>query len=388
MEDRRRHEILWTTLRPVVRLASKLIFNFSTDVCREEGPLLILPNHNADLDPLFVISAFPKCVYFVASEHVLRSGAASKLLSFGTKIIPRQKGGSASATVRGIIRNLHDGYDVCIFPEGNRSWDGVTRPIIPSTGKMARMSGAKLVTYRTEGVYFSNPRWSGGSIRRGRTRGRIVGVYEPEYLKSLTPKAVQELIERDLYEDAYGRQRKKPVKFRGRRLAEHLETLLFICPNCRAEGQLESSGNYFYCKCCGTKLRYTEEGFFVGDGAIFDSVLDWNIWQTEVIKEKCAAAENEPIFSDDNMKLFSVRTGEGETLLAEGTMTLYRDRLELPDGESIGVHDFSGMSLRGPQHLYFSSKEKNYLVKCDDICCTSKYLTACKMFDSSLQYGI
>lgn len=151
---------------------------------------------------------------------------------------------------------------------------------------------------------------------------------------------------------------------------------------------MESSGNDFYCKCCGTKLRYTEEGFFVGEGAIFDSVLDWSIWQTGLIKEKCEADGNEPIFSDDNMKLYSVQTGEGEALLAEGTMTLYRDRLELPNGESIGVHDFSGMALRGPQHLYFSSGDKNYLVKCDDICCTSKYLTACKMFDSSLQYGI
>lgn len=91
MEERRRHEFLWKTLRPVVYGVSKLLFNFDTDICREEGPLLILPNHNADLDPLFIISAFPRTVYFVASEHVLRSGKASELLSWITKIIPARR---------------------------------------------------------------------------------------------------------------------------------------------------------------------------------------------------------------------------------------------------------------------------------------------------------
>lgn len=388
MEERKRHRLLWKAGRPLVRAAAKLIFSFETEVCRESGPLLILPNHNAELDPMFVACAFPEPVYFVASEHLLRKGAVSKLLRWSTRIIPRQKGGSGASTVRGIVRQLQEGSNVCLYPEGNRSWDGVTRPITPATGKMARMSGAKLVTYRTEGVYFSNPRWSGGSLRRGRTRGRIMGVYEPEYLKSLTAGAVQELIERDLFEDAYARQRKEPVRFKGRRLAEHLETLLFMCPHCGAEGRMRSEGNYFCCDECGTKLRYTEEGFFVGENCVFDAVIDWNLWQNARIREKCAAAENSAIFVDEEMELYIIHPAERRELAAQGRLALYRDRLELPDGSAVGTQELSGMAVMGPQELYFSSKSKNYLVRTDRICCTLKYLTACKVFDKSLQYGI
>ena len=387
MEDRKRHTLLWKGIRPLTILTAKVLFNFDADICREKGPLIILPNHNADLDPLLVSYAFPEPVYFVASEHIMR-GKAGNFLRWATDIIPRQKGGNASGTVRNILRHLGNGHNVCLFPEGNRSWDGETRPITPATGKMVRMSGAKLVTYRTEGIYFSSPRWSGCSLRRGKARGKIVGVYEPEYLKSITASAVQELIERDLYESAYTRQRKKPVKFKGRHLAEHLETFLFMCPHCHAEGKMRSEGNYFICEECGTKLRYTEEGFFAGENCIFDSVLDWSIWQRDRIKEKCSAESDEPIFVDSDLELHSVSTAENKKFLACGTMKLFRDRLELPDGTVIGVHNISGMSILGAQNLYFSSNNQNFLITSKKVRCTSKYLTACKIFDKSLQYGI
>ena len=387
MQARKRHTLLWKGIRPLASAAAWLLFGFDTDICREKGPMIVLPNHNADLDPLFLACAFPEPLYFVASEHILRSKAGA-FLHWATEIIPRQKGGSASSTVRSILRHTHDGHDVCLFPEGNRSWDGVTRPITPATGKMVRLSGAKLVTYRLEGTYFSNPRWAGGSIRRGKVHGSIVGVYEPEYLRSISAKAVQELIERDLFENAYDRQRKKTVKFKGRHLAEHLETFLFICPHCRAEGRMRSEGDYLYCDECGTALRYTAEGFFAGEGMIFDTVLDWGIWQKEIIAKKLENSGDEPVFSDDCLKLYAVNTAESEKLLAEGKMTLYRDRLLLPDGSEIGTHEFSGMAVMGPQDLYFSTKSHNYLITSDKIRCTSKYLTACKIIDSRLIFGV
>lgn len=388
METRKRHIMLWKSVRPAVLGTAKLLFNYEADVCREEGPLLIMSNHNADLDPLLIAYSFPDVVYFVASEHILRTWAG-RLIQPLTKIIPRQKGGSASSTVRGIMRQLNEGHNVCIFPEGNRSWDGVTRPITPATGKMARISGAKLVTYRTEGVYFSNPRWAGGSLRRGKARGKVVGVYDPEYLKSLTPKQVQELIERDLHEDAYARQRKKPVLFTGRHLAEHLETLLFMCPHCHAENKMRSEGNYLICDECGTRLRYTPEGFFVGENVVYDTVLDWNAWQRSEIEKKCnEAADGELIFCDDRMELYTVTTGTDREFRSCGRLRLYKDRLVLPDATAIPTDKISGMAVLGPQDLYFSSGRKNYLIKSSAIRCVIKYLTACTVFDKSLQYGI
>ncbi len=388
MEERKRHKLLWNVVRPISIAVTKVVFNYDAEVYREKGPYLVMANHNAELDPMLLACSFTEPLYFVASEHILRKGFVSDVLRWGTRIIPRQKGGNASSTVRGIIRNLGEGNNVCIFPEGNRSWDGITAPITPSTGKMARMAGAKLITYRTEGIYFANPRWSGGSLRRGKTSGHVVGVYEPEYLKSLTASAVQELIETDIHEDAYARQKEVRTKFHGRKLAENLETMLFMCPNCKSEGKLYSKGNYFYCSECGAKHRYTPEGFFVGDDTIYDTVLDWNIWQNECIKEKCLSAGDEPIFSDTDMLLYKVKTGDSAQFISAGELSLYRDRLILPDNSVLPLKELKGMSVMGPQTLHFSTDRENYVVKSTKIRCVVKYLSACKVFDKSLQYGI
>lgn len=388
MEERKRHKLLWSTARPVAIAAAKILFNYDAEVYRGKGPYLVMSNHNAELDPLLVACSFPEPLYFVASEHIMRKGKVSDFLRWSTNIITRQKGGSASSTVRNIVRNIKDGSCVCLYPEGNRSWDGITVPITPSTGKLARMTGAKLITYRMEGIYLSNPRWSDGSIRRGKSKGRIVGVYEPEYLKTLSADAVQTLIETDLHENAYERQKTEHVKFHGRKLAEHLETMLFMCPNCKTEGSMRSKGNYFYCEKCGARHRYTPEGYFAGEDVIFDTVLDWSIWQNERIKEKCESAGEEPIFRDTDLLLYKVSTGESAAFISAGELVLYRDRIVLPDGSVIPMKELKGMSLMGCSQLYLSNSSDNYEIKSTKISCLFKYLSACRVFDKNVQFGV
>ena len=198
MDARKRHTLIWKGARPLAKLGSKLLFNYTADNCREEGPFLVLSNHNTDLDPMLTACSFPEPLYFVASEHILRQGRVSDFVSYITEIIARQKGGSSTATIKGIVHHLKEGHNVCLYPEGNRSWDGVTRPISPATGKLVCMAGAKLVTLRMEGAYMASPRWSGCSIRRGKSHGTIVGVYDAEYLKGISAKQIQDIIERDL----------------------------------------------------------------------------------------------------------------------------------------------------------------------------------------------
>lgn len=388
MEARKRHRIIWKAARPAVYVASWLLFNYSAPIYTGEGPVLVMSNHNADMDPLLTAYSFPEPLYFVASEHILRQGKISDFLRWATEIIPRQKGGNASATVRNILRHTKEGCNVCIYPEGNRSWDGETRAITPATGKLARMSGATLITYRTSGVYLSNPRWSGSSLRRGAARGEIVGIYEPELLRQLSAAEVQEIIERDLYENAYDRQRANRIKFKGKNLAEHLETLLFMCPHCKTMHKMRSQGDYFICDECGTKLRYTEEGFFEGENMIFDSVIDWRLWQSAQIKQLCENAGEKPVFRDTCMDLYKISCAEKAEFICSGNVELYADRLVLPDGTEIKMGTLGGMSILGAQDLYFSTENVSYALRSSEIRCTSKYLTACKMLDTNVQYGI
>ena len=384
----RRHTIIWALTRPAADAILAAKFNFRGEKSGLKGPLLILSNHCSDWDPGFIVSSFREQVYFVTSEHLLRLGPISKLLVWAQDPIARQKGGSAAAAVREILRRLKSGYSVCFFPEGNRTWDGVTRPFPPATGKLAKICGATLVTYKTEGAYLSNPRWAGPSLRRGRVRGAVAGVYPPEKLRSMTEGEINDAIALDLYEDAFARARTEMTPFAGERIAEGLETLLFTCPKCGAMHRMVSADDLFYCSACGYRVRYQPTGFFAGRDMIFDNVRDWNYWQDGKIEELCREAGEEPIFQDDGVELFSVTTGRGARSLGRGSITLYRDRLEMSGGVVIPLCELTGMSIRGASDMFIGVSGDSYQVCADGVCCTAKYLTACSYLGCPVSFGV
>ena len=387
VKARRRHVFLWKYTRFLTRFVTWLRFGFVGRQSDLKGPFLLVSNHNTNWDPILVHASFREQIYFVSSEHVLRSRVWGKFIRWAQDPIPRQKSGSAAGTVMAMLRRLRDGYSVCVFPEGNRSWDGVTRPFPPAIGKLARTAGVPLVTYRLIGAYFASPRWSGDSPRRGRVRGAVVRVYTPEELKAMTPAQVDGHIREDLFEDAYARQRKNPIRFEGRRLAEHLETMLFLCPKCGRLHTLTSKNDTVRCWKCGFSFRYLPTGYLAGDDLPFDELKRWYAWQEGEIRRMCAEAGESPIFTDADMTADEVFSAKGERFLGRGDVRLYRDRLELP-GVTVPVSEITGMSIMGPQDLYVGTRDHNYLIRSELVRCTVKYISAISCLTGRSDLGV
>ena len=153
MEHHAWHAFIWKIFGPAVRLITRILFGYTCERVEVDGPFLLLCNHNTDLDPLMLRTSFPQQMYFIASEHVVRTGLGGRLIRWLQDPIPRQKGSSASSAVLAALRRLKAGCNVAVFPEGHRSWDGVTDSFPAATGKLvhsAAAAGASLVTYRLE----------------------------------------------------------------------------------------------------------------------------------------------------------------------------------------------------------------------------------------------
>ena len=371
MEHLRRYQFIWRFLRPFVSAWLRRKFNFDPEICTVKGPFLVLCNHNIDWDPLLLACAFPDYMSFVASEHIFRWGLKGKLIRYLMNPIARLKGTTAGDTAMTILRRLRKGVSVAMFAEGNRSFNGLTNEILPATGKLARSSGAALVTYRMDGGYFTSPRWS-DSLRRGKLTGRVVNVYTPEELKAMRPDEVNAAIRRDLFVDAYAVQRKEMVPFRGKRLAEHLETVLCRCPRCGAIGTLRSEDDMLRCA-CGFAVRYNEFGFLEGGDAPFDNITEWDAAQTEQLCALADAADG-PIFSDDGMVLKEIfPDSHTDMLLGSGSITLYADRLECC-GQSFPLDEISGFSLVRAQTVDFSCGGRSFEISSPEVRCTRKYM--------------
>ncbi len=272
---------IWKVLHFGARnfLARKFRYTWEPIVCG--GPCLIIANHVTNFDPFFVGLAHKNApLSYVASEHIFRLGFVSKLITRLIDPIPRSKGASGADTVKAILRRIKNGESVVLFAEGDCTWDGLSQGIFPATGKLAKVCGAPLVTFRIEGGYLSRPRWAKKS-RRGKMHGAPVRVYTPEELKSMAPNEVTEAINRDIFVDAWADQRKNRVAYRCKAPAEGLERALFICPECNKPEKLASVGNRFFCTACGAEWMMDEYGFL--NGPQFSTIAEWDAWQKRAV---------------------------------------------------------------------------------------------------------
>jgi len=317
-------------------------------------PSIIIANHNIDLDPGLVAMAFSRHMYFIASEHALRNGFGSKLLKFAFAPIPINKSKADVFAIKDMLNKLKEGANICLFAEGDRSFNGTTGPIPPSTAKLIKTSGADLITFRLEGGYFTNPRWA-KKRRRGRMTGRYINKYSAAELKSMSNPEINALIERDIYEDAYERQKANLVRFTGKDLAENIETVLYLCPACEKIGTIRSEGNRFSCS-CGLEAEYTETGLLSGDALPFSTMTEWDDWQRAKLEEIVGASGKETICSDEGQSLLFVHSARDSSLIGTGLMTISRDSLCCA-GYAFPIDQIMRVVVAGQMLLLFALKD-------------------------------
>lgn len=347
-------------------------FHLEAERLHPDGPCLIIANHVTNWDPLLLAMSFPDTpIRFVASEHIFRHGFVSKLLTWLVAPIPRRKAASGADTVMTVLRALKAGDTVCIFAEGDATWDGLTHPVFPATGKLARMAGVPLLTYRLEGGYLSMPRWS-GTLRRGRVWGHQIGLYTPEELKAKMGPEITALIDRDLFEDAFARQKEEHVRYRGKDRAEDIERGFFICPQCGQPGKLIGLGDYIYCP-CGLRLFYTEEGFFDPPTPV-QTPAEWESFQRTILQRMCRDTED-TLFSDNGLRLREITGGHRETELGSGRLSLTPETLEIA-GQRFPLREIDSMAMVKAHILLFSTGEGYFEIRAKGSQCLRKYLMA------------
>ncbi|MCL2264477.1 MAG: 1-acyl-sn-glycerol-3-phosphate acyltransferase [Treponema sp.] len=334
MKGKKRHEFFyimgWHLLHRL--LARK--FNFDYDNIKVEySPYIVVANHLTNWDPLLAGLSFRKPMYYVASDHILRKGFISKLLKFAVSPIARVKTAQETQTVISIFRRLKENCNICIFAEGATSFDGETGEMQPSIGKLIKRSGVALVTYRFKGSYLTFPRWA-RFPHRGKMQGRLVQIYSPEKIASMSEEEIYIAVKNDIYINAYDEQEKNPIAFKGKKTAECLETVLYCCPKCRLFGTLKSRGDILSCT-CGFKVRYNEYCYFEipesGERPPFKTIFDWVKWERNEIKN-LAQRETEsdiPVTEDDDQELYEIIRASKSALVAKGKLCMYRDRLSV-----------------------------------------------------------
>ena len=158
--------------RPVAKgisvASSRLTIEGRENIPRE-GPFFLVANHQSVLDPVLIQAHCPRAVHSFAKSTQFSSGAVSRWLLPRINAIPARRYRVDPQVVRTALRLLDEGEAVCVYPEGERSWDGRLQPLRRGTVRLILKAGVAVVPCGVSGSFTAWPRWS----RRPR-RARVV----------------------------------------------------------------------------------------------------------------------------------------------------------------------------------------------------------------------
>ena len=207
----------YNTVKPILRIWLEKQFNLEANIPDEveklEPPYLILPTHQGFWDPFMAGIYIKHKIYYIASDAVFRS-PFFKILMQLVGAIPKTKAQSDIEALKSIIRVKERGDIIGIFPEGRRTWDGVTLPLVYSTSKLIRLLKVPVVTVVFKGGFFSQPRW-GFHIQRGKVFMDYKILFSGSDIKTMKVDEIHRGLANALYFDEIEYQKEEAVEFRG-----------------------------------------------------------------------------------------------------------------------------------------------------------------------------
>ena len=372
-----RHKIVTAVLRWPVYLYCIIKYRIKIKPFKQKGQYLVLYNHQTAFDQFFVGLAFPRPIYYLASEDIFSNGFVSKLIKYLVEPIPIKKQSTDVRAILNCIKVAREGGTIAIAPEGNRTYSGQTEYMSDSIVPLARKLGLPIALYKIEGGYGVHPRWS-DVVRRGNMQSYVSRVIDPEEYATMSDEALMDEIRKELYVN----EAVADADFRHKKQAEYLERAIYVCPKC-GFAQHESHGDVLRCTKCGLEARYTSRKQLEGvNGDIpFRFVLQWYQYQCDFIN---ALDTNEytdkPIFVDTAI-LRDIVPYERKTVIDENAkLELYGDRIVLSAAGQVTEMPFADVSaavVLGKNKLNIYYGEKIYQFKGSKRFNALKYVHIC-----------
>jgi 1-acyl-sn-glycerol-3-phosphate acyltransferase len=166
--------VVYSLSKLLVRGLLRLLFGFRVEGQHHEpasGPVIVVSNHQSDLDPLVVGAALRRRVAFMAKHELFRVPLLRWWIT-ACGAFPVRRGEPDRQALRTALRVLQGGGVLVMFPEGTRGSTPALRPPEPGAALLALRTGAPLLPVAVLGTGEVLPRDS-HRLRRGRITVRI-----------------------------------------------------------------------------------------------------------------------------------------------------------------------------------------------------------------------
>lgn len=291
-------------------------------------PYILLCTHHAFIDFSVTTAAiFPhRANYIVAidgfinRENLLRNVGCICKRKFTNDIV----------LIRHIQHSLFQNKHICaIYPEARYSLAGTTAILPSSLGKMCKLLKVPVVVLNMHGNYLSQPVWNLHK-RKVKLSADMTLIASQAETTDLSVQELNDRISEAFVYDEYKYQLDSKQKIKYKNRAKGLHKVLYVCPHCLTEHQMDSDGAFLWCNHCHKVYELGENGQITATAGVteFSHIPDWYEFERELVKKEIIAKTYR---FEDRVLVDSLPNSNGYIRLGEATL----------------IHDLSGFRLEG-----------------------------------------
>lgn len=282
----------------------------------KKEPCLILMNHSCFMDMKIASAIFYPKRYGIVSTYDTLMG--KELLMRLVGCFPTQKFTMDMNLICDMEHLLKKRkISVLMYPEAGYSLDGRTTTLPRRMGILLKKLGVPVITVITKGAFARDPLYNGLQLRKVPVSAEVTCLATAEEVKTKSVAELDALIDEAFSFDNFRWQQENGIIVDEPFRADGLHRILYKCPHCGAEENIEGKGIHWHCHNCGKQYELTETGYMKAtDGDTrFDHIPDWMDWQRAQVRVSLEDGtylldtEVDIAMMVDNKALYKVGTG-------------------------------------------------------------------------------
>ncbi|MBR4866991.1 MAG: hypothetical protein IKU11_09890 [Clostridia bacterium] len=284
-----KQRIFWIWL---IRFLSKIMLrgkDYKIEKIGMEGlkpPYLLLSNHMHFID--FEITAQATWPHPVSNVVSIDGYVVKWFLLEWIGAIATRKFTTDIHLVKSIRHVLNRGDILAMYPEARYTPAGTLAFLPDSLGKLIRMNRVPVVAVVHHGNHLYAPFWDFRHKRKVPFYTTFKLILTPEEIAAMSVEEINQKLREELAYDEYAYQKEKGIRITEPFRAQGLHQVLYQCPHCKTEFQMDSAGTELFCKACGKRWTWREDGYLeANEGETeFDHIPDWFAWQREEVRRE------------------------------------------------------------------------------------------------------
>ena len=285
----------WVVLRKLVRLLSVVdLWNtkftyeqIGMEKLEPDQPCLILMNHSSFIDLKIIGTIFSRRPYQIVTTLDGFVGKAWLMRLLGC--IPTKKFITDTSLVKDMVYAVKElKSSVVMYPEASYSFDGTATPLPESLGKCLKILNVPVVMVRTYGAFHRDPLYNGLQLRKTKVSATVEYLLSPEEIRAKRPEELNAILKEQFSFDHFRWQEEQGIRITEKFRADGLNRVLYKCPHCQSEGQMEGKGTRLVCKVCQKEYELTEYGKLRALSGVteLEHIPDWYRWQRECVRKE------------------------------------------------------------------------------------------------------